>query len=429
MISLPTPMRAFRAFSLGTLLAFTALGASPGCGSDSSDSGGGDGDGGGKGGKSSGGSSGSSSGSGGEADGGTGGTRGGTGGKGGSSGKGGTGGTASGAGGDAGSGGEGAQAGGGGEPGCSTTDDSCPAGQYCGPDGDCLPGCKDDASCASGNCTQTHDCDRCVKDEECAEGRVCGDGHCHEACSSADDCSPTSLDCCDGYCANVDYDIHHCTACGLECDADQFCGTDGCSDTTLANVCKVRSVVVVIDEQPGDLEPARALGAALAATCMPAPTVTEVEQADATVINPATGQPLGGGDVLALAGGLFGQRAVRFFDESSASPLQPMTVGNRIELRRTDTGEALVSFPPSSPTASHDYLVIEVARDPTTGVLAIIAYGFHEAGTAAAVWYFSNEILPDLASHTEQWLAFEWTDDGDLEPGSGDTFTLLDSGP
>jgi hypothetical protein len=193
------------------------------------------------------------------------------------------------------------------------------------------------------------------------------------------------------------------------------------------NVCTIRSVTVLLDGLPGDLAPAQALGAALASSCAPSPPVVEVNQADATVINPSTGQPLGGGDVLALAGGPFGQLVAGFLEGTRSAPVYS-TTGATDELRRSSDDSLIVSFPLSSVTASHDYLLLEVARDHTTGVLAVVAYGFTQYGTAAAVWYFANVVLPDLGSHTQAWYALEWTDDGDLVPSAGDTFTLLDSG-
>jgi hypothetical protein len=220
--------------------------------------------------------------------------------------------------------------------------------------------------------------------------------------------------------------------CGMACDADEFCGTEGCATMTFANVCKIRSVVVIIDEQPGDLAPSRALGAALAATCMPTPPVTETQEAMATVINPATGQPLGGGALIAAAGGYVFQNVVDFLESMSsgrAAPVYAASAGGNYELRRSDTDATLVSFVPSMSNSAHDYLAIYVTRDLTTGVPVLAAYGFHQAGTAAAAWYFSNVILPGIATETHSWYTFEWTDDGDSMPDAGDMFELIASGP
>ena len=316
-------------------------------------------------------------------------------------------------------------------PECSPTDDPCPVGQYCGDAGECVAGCKNDDACASGRCGATHDCERCVTDQECAAGRVCGDGLCHEPCGTTEPSGcAVELDCCSSHCVSIDYDIAHCGGCGLGCTLGQFCGTAGCAAVTFANLCDVRSAVVVIDDLPGDTAPARALGNALAAHCVPAPAVVEVNEADATVINPATGQPLGGGDLLALAGGFFGQEAVRFLDGQRATPIYAAVgADGNYELRRASDDTTVVTFPPSELAPSHDYISIELGRDRVTGALAVIAYGFSEYGTAAAVWYLGNVILPDLTDREENWYVLEWTDDGDSTPNAGDAFTLIDSGP
>lgn len=381
-----------------------------------------------------------------------------SGGRGGTSGKGGSGGGSAGRAGSSGSAGEGggsaAQAGNGGVageatdggaagsqageggtgpvPGCSTADDQCPVGSYCAVDGaQCVPGCKLDTDCASGRCNEQRDCDRCVSNAECAGGRVCGTGLCHDPCGDEPlfQCAQ-NVECCNGSCAETDYDINHCLGCGIVCSAGEFCGTDGCSDAAFVNVCKTRSVVVLIDDQPGDEAPARALGEALAASCSPSPPVAEVEEGSATVLNPLTGQPLVGGDLLAVAGGPFGQDVVRYLDAQRLTPIYPATATNgNFELRRSRDNALVTSFAPSTLSASHDYLTIEVARDSVTGVFAVIAYGFNEYGTAAAVWYFANVVLPDLTTREGTYYVLEWTDDGDLTPDAGDTFTLIQSDP
>ena len=151
-----------------------------------------------------------------------------------------------------------------------------------------------------------------------------------------------------------------------------------------------------------------------------------VEQADATSINPTTGQPLSGKDLLALAGGPFGQRAIRFLDSAGSSPIYPaQTASGLYEYRRSSDDTPVVTFEPSTLSSSHDYLLIQMARDELTGSPAVMAYGFNEYGTAAAVWYFANTMLPSLASHGNAWYVFEWTDDGDAMPDAGDTFAAL----
>lgn len=329
----------------------------------------------------------------------------------------------------------GAQAGEGGSgpaPGCSTSEDECPSGSYCAvAGGECVPGCKNDGACASGRCTEARDCEQCVRDDECAGGRVCGNGVCHAPCGTAplSECGSSELDCCGSRCVETNHDVQNCGGCGIVCSDSAFCSSEGCADVTFANVCKVRSVVVLINEQPGDAAPARALGEALAAGCVPSPPVVEVNEADATMINPATGQPLAGGDMLALAGGPFGHDVIRYLDAQRRTPVYSSTDGAIYEIRRADTDAVLVSFSFTTVGSAHDYLVIEVARDAVTGALAVISYGFTEYGTAAAVWYFANVVLPDFATREGTYYVLEWTDDGDATPDAGDEFALIQSGP
>jgi hypothetical protein len=271
-----------------------------------------------------------------------------------------------------------------------------------------------------------------VGDDECAEGRVCGNGACHAPCGSAPlaECSSSELDCCGSRCVETDYDVENCGGCGIACSDAAFCSSEGCADVSFANVCKVRSVVVLINEQPGDAAPARALGEALAAACDPAPPVVEMNEAEATMINPVTGQPLAGGDTLALAGGPFGQDVVRYLDAQRRTPVYAATdTGADYEIRRADTDAAIVSFSFATVGPAHDYLVIEVARDAVTGALAVINYGFTEYGTAAAVWYFTNVVLSDFATRDGSFYVLEWTDDGNATPDAADAFDVIASGP
>jgi len=89
----------------------------------------------------------------------------------------------------------------------------------------------------------------CTEDEDCLEG----------------------LTCCDGRCANLDRDPHHCSACGTACTGTTpFCDMGTCSEppcdptagcTGVANCCHteccVGTQVCCIVEGPGPLAPAR----------------------------------------------------------------------------------------------------------------------------------------------------------------------------
>jgi hypothetical protein len=80
-------------------------------------------------------------------------------------------------------------------------------------------------------------------------------------------------------------------------------------------------------------------------------------------------------------------------------------------------------------TASHDMIVIQVGRERTTGTLALLLYGFHPNGTLAAAWHFAHVMAPDLASYTDAYYVYDWTDaNGDQVPNEGDTWKLLGVG-
>jgi len=49
--------------------------------------------------------------------------------------------------------------------------------------------------------------------------------------------------------------------------------------------------------------------------------------------------------------------------------------------------------------------------DPARGALVFYVYGMGWEGTPAAVWYFNNRLLPELASGSRTWqryLIVEW---------------------
>lgn len=89
-------------------------------------------------------------------------------------------------------------------------------------------------------------------------------------CTEDDDCLE-GLTCCEGRCANLDRDPHHCSACGTACTGTTpFCDMGTCTEppcdptagcTGVANCCSaeccVGTQVCCIVEGPGPLAPAR----------------------------------------------------------------------------------------------------------------------------------------------------------------------------
>jgi hypothetical protein len=320
----------------------------------------------------------------------------------------------------------------GGGPECSPSNDECPAGTYCSPELECVRGCREDADCASGRCSN-HDCERCLGDDECRAGLVCGSGTCGEPCSNSDECG--GLTCCDGRCVDVSRDVAHCGACGgaespNTCSTDEFCGTSGCNDATLANVCDNALVTVVEDGLGPDEAAAAALGAVLVTGCDPPPESRTVDEATTDALNPTNGRPvIGGGEVLVIAGGPYGQAVMSYLESERIAPVYARVGAGTYELARSSDDATLGSIPQESSDDTHDLLLIEVVRDPASGTFLLVCYGFNEYGTATAVWYLANVMVPGpLSMYDQRYYVIEWTDDGDLTPDLDDTFDVLASG-
>lgn len=295
-----------------------------------------------------------------------------------------------------------------------------------------MRGCREDEDCASGRCLSNHNCDRCLGDEECRVGLVCGSGTCGQPCSEPGDCG--ELSCCDGRCVDVTRDIAHCGACGGEessntCSLDEFCGTEGCNDATIANVCDTALLTVVEDGLGPDEQAAAALGAALVAGCDPPPEVRTVDEATTDALNPSTGRPvIGGGEILVIAGGSFGQAVMAYLENERIAPVYVAVSGDDYVLRRSSDDTLLASVSMADSTDAHDILVIEVVRDPASGTFLLVTYGFNQHGTAAAVWYLANVMMPaPLTTYDQRYYVLEWTDDGDGMPDGGDMFEVLTS--
>lgn len=409
---------------------------------------------------------GTSSTSGGKSGGGKGGT------KAGSAGKGGTGGTstsgAGGQGGDGGDGGDGPAC-----PGCPSgfclddgtcvdclpSNDQCPEGQYCSDLNECEAGCKADGNgCASGVCLDDHSCQQCIGDEECSGDDVCGSGQCAPACTAQQEGQSAGcgegFTCCSLHCTQVETDSTHCGACGATCGDGQFCGLDAsasggeggaggggagpgvtCHDTTLANVCAIGKVVVILDTNKnpteGNRAPGRAIGAALGAKCVPSPTVTEAEQDSVDALNFTTGRPVsGGGELLVVAGGPFFQNLEDYVEKEEISPLY-LSVDMGADLQQFKSrasGEVIASRTISGDNESHDFFAIQFMRDPQSGSLVLNAQGFWLSGTNAASFLMLEGILPNITSYDQAWYVYEWTDADDDKGPDLNEIELIESG-
>ncbi len=353
---------------------------------------------------------------------------------------------------------------------CLPSNDQCPSGQYCTNHNECAPGCKNDTtSCASGVCGADHNCQRCISDSECTAEYVCSAGVCANRCSAEQEgkslgCS-SGLICCSQRCSNLAIDSRNCGSCGHACGSSQFCGLTACAntgaggsgagggagsgaggaagagsgscvecrDTTLANLCSVGKVTVILDTNKnasdGNRVPGRAMGAALRDKCVPKPLLTEAEQDSVEALNLTTGRPVSNSsELLVVAGGPFFQNVEGYLEEQDIAPLYLKVSGDVTEFRRSSTNKVVVSLPVAGDHDSHDIFIIQFMRDSASGSLVLNEQGFWLSGTVAGAYQVINGLLPQLAQQTKAWYAYEWTDkNGDKAPDQNEIL-LLDSG-
>jgi hypothetical protein len=199
----------------------------------------------------------------------------------------------------------------------------------------------------------------------------------------------------------------------------------------MAAACSVAKVTVVLDGQDGNAVPARAIAAALLATCTPMPVKREVSQDVADAVNASSGRPVAGGDELLVStgGGSFAHLTA-YLNSALVAPIGAVLNGNNYDLRKNATGEVVAHTLYDAPHDSSDVFVIQFIREPSSGSLILNAQGLWQGGTTAAAYYFVNVMLPMLATETKSWYVVRWTDaNANLTPDAGDTYELKASGP
>jgi len=250
-------------------------------------------------------------------------------------------------------------------------------------------------------------------------------------------------------------DSNNCGSCGNACAKGQFCGATTCAptgeggaggaseeeaascvechDTTLANLCSVRKVTVILDSNKNDSDgnraPGRAMGAALRDNCATKPVLTEAEQDSVEALNITTGRPVSdSSELLVVAGGPFYQNLEGYLEAQKITPLYFNVTATTTEYRKTATGEVVVSLPIDGDHESHDQFIIQFMRDPTSGSLILNEQGLWLSGTVAGAYQLIHGLLPSLDQQDQAWYAYEWTDlDGDKAPDLNE-IKLLSSG-
>lgn len=339
---------------------------------------------------------------------------------------------------------------------CLPSNDHCSDGKYCTDANVCVPGCKaTGAGCASGVCDAQHNCTNCVADAECLAPLLCNDGTCSAACTAQAEGTSTGCDggltCCSLHCAELATDSKNCGSCGHACDTGQFCGAVDCAqggaggagseacvachDTTLANICSISKIIVILDTNDNDSDAnrvqGRKVGQALHAQCSPAPVLTEAEQDSPGALNITTGRPVaGGGELLVVAGGPYYQHLEGYLEEQKIAPVywNYDEVAGVTEFRKTSDDTVLVARDTDGDHDSEDDFIIQFSRDPASGSLVLNVQGFWLSGTVAAAYQITTGFLPQLETRDKGWYAYTWKDkDGDEAPDA-DEIELIASG-
>jgi len=158
-----------------------------------------------------------------------------------------------------------------------------------------------------------------------------------------------------------------------------------------------------------------------------------VEQEASDVLNPVTGQPVAGGnDLLVTIGSAYSNHLVKYLEEERIAPVYQHNGGGTVpsfQFRHSGNDALLASTPVDTESDTNGNFLVEIVRDPKTGTLILVAYGYWAGGSAAAGWFVGNRVLPALSTFTDSWYIYRWaSDNADPAPDDADTFSLIASG-
>jgi len=202
---------------------------------------------------------------------------------------------------------------------------------------------------------------------------------------------------------------------------------------SLANLCSNASGAVVLDGRSGDDVVCATLRTDIETGCVPAPVMRSVQQDASDVLNPVTGQPVAGGnDLLVTIGSAYSNHLVKYLEQERIAPVYQQNVGGTtlaFQFRHSGSNALLASTPVDTESDINGNFLVEVVRDPKSGTLVLIGYGYWAGGSAAAGWFIGNRVLPALSTFTDSWYIYRWTsDNADPAPDAADAFTLVASG-
>ena len=283
----------------------------------------------------------------------------------------------------------------------------------------------------AGEAGDAGDASKAAEAGEAGEARDAGDAGDTSDAAPIGTC-PAALTCCSGWCIDTTADPRNCGGCGNACSSNQFCTRVSCDDAVLKNVCDNAMVTVVDDPYSADNATGAALGAALMGGCGMHPGVVArtTDEDSGVAQDPGTGRPLlGPGETLVAGGGYFGQASVSYMEQNALVSIYSGNDGTNSWIRKSKTNTNIVYITTSTLTMHHDYFVLEVGVEPVSGTLCFYGYGLLAPGTAAAAYYFQNDIIGNLSTFSNAWYVYEWTDTNmDGTPSAGDMFTQVSSG-
>jgi hypothetical protein len=204
---------------------------------------------------------------------------------------------------------------------------------------------------------------------------------------------------------------------------------DAAPPSGFATLCGFTSLTVihcgnVSADSDGDM-----IQAAIATQCAAGQAERTVLQTDPAILNQTTHQPLLAANDLAVAGG--GELVENINAYYRAQNAWPVILTGSTTYTWTEraTGQVLATGPYSGITATHDYGLVMLLRDPNGVSSVMTGFGFGAPGSLVAVYFFQTVIAPAIASDRHTWYLLEWTNgDADINPSAGDTFSVLGSG-
>jgi hypothetical protein len=177
------------------------------------------------------------------------------------------------------------------------------------------------------------------------------------------------------------------------------------------------------------------LAAALTSGCSSPPAMVTESETASPAVNPMTAQPVAGaGDIIVELGGPYTSNIAKYVESHGLARIYDTTpdgivVGFYSHSADGGADPEVAVVPIATLTSTHDFFKIEMVVDPVSGTRIFQVYGIFAPGTAAAVWFFENRMLPNVGSYPLRYYVYEWTHgDAGTNPGPSDTFTLVASG-